>query len=118
MLHWAVAIDPDFTSARLNLGLVFSKLRRMGEAEAQCRRLLDHDPGNAEAHILLGTCLLLRGELEAGFREYEWRTRLADRQVTPRGLPTPVWEGGNPDGLTILLHDEQGLGDGIQFARY
>ncbi|MBK4720926.1 tetratricopeptide repeat protein [Azospirillum sp. YIM DDC1] len=118
VLRRAVAIDPDFTSARLNLGLVLSKLRRIGEAEAQCRRVLDRDPNHAEAHTLLGTCLLLRGELEAGFREYEWRTRLVDRQVTPRGLPTPVWEGGNPDGLTILLHDEQGLGDGIQFVRY
>ena len=118
ILRRAVAIDPDFTSARLNLGLVFSKLRRIEEAEAQCRRVIDRDPNHAEAHTLLGTCLLLRGELEAGFREYEWRTRLADRQVTPRGLPTPVWEGGNPDGLTILLHDEQGLGDGIQFVRY
>ncbi|WP_175426530.1 tetratricopeptide repeat protein [Azospirillum brasilense] len=118
VLRRAVAIDPDFTSARLNLGVVLSKLRRIGEAEAQCRRVLDRDPNHAEAHTLLGTCLLLRGELEAGFREYEWRTRLADRQVTPRGLPTPVWAGGNPDGLTILLHDEQGLGDGIQFVRY
>ena len=118
ILRRAVAIDPDFTSARLNLGLVLSKLRRIGEAEEQCRRVLDRDPGHAEAHTLLGTCLLLRGELEAGFREYEWRTRLADRQVAPRGLPTPVWDGGNPDGLTILLHDEQGLGDGIQFVRY
>lgn len=117
-LRRAVAIDPDFTSARLNLGLVLSKLRRIGEAEAQCRRVLDRDPNHAEAHTLLGTCLLLRGELEAGFREYEWRTRLADRQVTPRGLPTPVWEGGNPEGLTILLHDEQGLGDAVQFVRY
>ncbi|MFC5357970.1 tetratricopeptide repeat protein [Azospirillum himalayense] len=118
ILNRAVAIDPDFTSARLNLGLVLGKLRRIEEAEAQCRRVLERDPGHAEAHTLLGTCLLLRGELEAGFREYEWRTRLADRQVTPRGLPTPVWDGGNPDGLTLLLHDEQGLGDGIQFVRY
>ncbi|CAO3453493.1 hypothetical protein [Azospirillum argentinense] len=118
VLHRAVAVAPDFPSARLNLGLVFSKLRRIAEAEAQCRRVLDSDPNHAEAHTLLGTCLLLRGELEAGFREYEWRTRLADRQVTPRGLPTPVWDGGNPEGLTILLHDEQGLGDGIQFVRY
>ncbi|WP_146205995.1 tetratricopeptide repeat protein, partial [Azospirillum sp. TSH58] len=118
ILRRAVAVDPDFTAARLNLGLVLSKLRRIGEAEAQCRRVLDRDPDHAEAHTLLGTCLLLRGELEAGFREYEWRTRLADRQVTPRGLPTPVWDGGNPEGMTILLHDEQGLGDGIQFVRY
>ncbi|CAO3377397.1 tetratricopeptide repeat protein [Azospirillum argentinense] len=118
ILRRAVAIAPDFTTARLNLGLVLSKLRRVEEAEAECRRVLDRDPNHAEAHTLLGTCLLLRGELEAGFREYEWRTHLADRQVVPRGLPTPVWDGGNPDGRTILLHDEQGLGDGIQFVRY
>ncbi|WP_188263197.1 tetratricopeptide repeat protein [Azospirillum tabaci] len=118
ILRRAVATDPDFTSARLNLGLVLRKLRRIGEAEAQCRHVIDRDPRHAEAHTLLGTCLLLRGELDAGFREYEWRTRLADRQVTPRGLPTPLWEGGNPEGQTILLHDEQGLGDGIQFVRY
>lgn len=118
ILSRAVAVDPDFTAARLNLGLVFSKLRRPDEAEAQCRHVIARDPNHAEAHTLLGTCLLLRGDLEPGFREYEWRTRLADRQVAPRGLPTPVWDGGPPEGRTILLHDEQGLGDGIQFVRY
>ncbi|HEY0838357.1 MAG TPA: tetratricopeptide repeat protein, partial [Azospirillum sp.] len=118
LLARAVALAPDFTDARFNLALVLRGLHRVEEAQAQCRRIIDRKPDHAEAHTLLGTCLLLRGELEEGFREYEWRTRLADGRVAPRGLPSPLWDGGDPRGRTIVLHDEQGLGDGIQFVRY
>jgi ADP-heptose:LPS heptosyltransferase len=33
-------------------------------------------------------------------------------------LPQPQWDGSDLRGKTILLHNEQGLGDAIQFIRY
>ena len=117
-LSRAIVLEPNHAETRMNRALVLRSLHRLDEAEDACRRLIAERPDEAGAHTLLATCLLMRGDLAAGFREYEWRSRLADGQVVARGLPTPPWEGGALDGRRILLHDEQGLGDGIQFARY
>lgn len=117
-LSRALALEPNHTETRMNRALVLRSLHRLDEAEAACRQLIAERPDEAGAHTLLATCLLMRGDLAPGFRDYEWRTRLADGQVEARGLPTPLWEGGDLKGRRILLHDEQGLGDGIQFARY
>ncbi|WP_052710047.1 glycosyltransferase [Azospirillum thiophilum] len=117
-LSHALVLEPNRADTRMNRALVLRGLLRLDEAEAECRRLIAERPDEAGAHTLLATCLLMRGDLAPGFRAYEWRTRLADGQVEARGLPTPLWDGGDPDGRRILLHDEQGLGDGIQFARY
>ncbi|MBY0432204.1 MAG: hypothetical protein K2Q10_13475, partial [Rhodospirillales bacterium] len=51
-----------------------------------------------------------------GWREYEWRWRLA--ASPPRRLPAPAWQGEAGEGRTLLLHAEQGLGDTLQFIRY
>ncbi|KAA0576470.1 glycosyltransferase [Azospirillum sp. B21] len=117
-LSHALVLEPSHAETRMNRALVLRSLHRLDEAEDACRRLIAERPDEAGAHTLLATCLLMRGDLAAGFREYEWRTRLVDGQVEARGLPTPPWTGGALDGRRILLHDEQGLGDGIQFARY
>jgi tetratricopeptide (TPR) repeat protein/glycosyltransferase involved in cell wall biosynthesis len=117
-LSHALVLEPNRTDTRMNRARVLRSLHRLDEAEAACRDLIAERPDAAGAHTLLATCLLMRGDLAPGFRAYEWRTRLADGQVEPCGLPTPLWTGDDLNGRRILLHDEQGLGDGIQFARY
>jgi len=60
--------------------------------------------------------LLLQGDLARGFTQYEWRWQIPDAK--PRGIATPVWNGEDLTGKTLLVHAEQGFGDAIQFARY
>lgn len=117
-LRRAIRVKPDFADAWLNLGLVMRNQNRIDQAMAFCRGALAADPDHAEAQTLLATCLLLKGEMHAGFAAYEWRTRLRDFPARRRDYAAPAWTGGDPAGLTLLVHDEQGLGDGIQFARY
>ena len=58
--------------------------------------------------------LLLAGEYEQGWAEYEWRHRRNDA-TNLRGAP---WQGEELSGKTLFLAAEQGAGDAIQFVRY
>jgi len=117
-LRRAIRLKPDFADAWLNLGLVLRNQNRIDEAMDYCQAALAADPAHAPAHTMLATCLLLKGQMRAGFAAYEWRTRLKEYQAPERPYPSPVWAGDDPAGLSLLVHGEQGLGDGIQFARY
>ena len=69
------------------------------------------------ARVALGSTLLLSGDFSRGWVEYEARWQVAGRSPD-RGFTQPMWDGGDLQGRTILLHAEQGLGDTLQFIRY
>jgi hypothetical protein len=57
------------------------------------------------------------GDLLKGWEGFAWHGRASGKM--PRQFPCPEWQGDEPlTGKTILLHDEQGLGDTLQFCRY
>ena len=96
----------------------------------------DHEPADAalraalalqselpDAHALLGMSLLSRGQFDPGWREWAWRQRMAFRQrgnplAAMPGPERPIWQGEPLPGATILVWDDQGSGDAIQFFRY
>jgi tetratricopeptide (TPR) repeat protein len=114
----ALAARPGYADAHLNLSLTLRHLDRVDEAVEEARKSLALKADSAEAHTALGFALLLKGELKEGFAEYEWRSRMADFSSPQRSFTSPPWNGEPPAGKTILVHDEQGVGDAIQFARY
>ena len=73
-----------------------------------------------ETHYCRAEALLALGNLEEGFKEYEFRWLRGDRKPR-RSLPWPLpkqWNGQDLDNKRILIHVEQGMGDTIQFLRY
>lgn len=90
----------------------------VAEAEADCRMAVAIDPFFAAAHWNLALNLLLQGQYDEGWREYEWRWQKPDFTSPVRHSDVPLWDGSPLDGRTILLHAEQGFGDAIQFVRY
>jgi tetratricopeptide (TPR) repeat protein len=113
----AIALDASYAQAHANLGVAHCDLGRKEQAIAACERALKLKPDLAVAHCNLSMVLLRLGELARGWVEHEWRWRRTDR-AEPRAFDQPMWEGGELAGRTILLHEEQGFGDTIQFARY
>ncbi len=112
----AVKLAPSSPEAFYNLGLV---LRDLGEGAAALScfdRTLTLNPEHVDCHWDRSLALLQKGDLEAGFEEYEWRWKL-DRSP-PRDFAQPLWDGGNFKGKTLLVHQEQDFGDMIQFARF
>jgi len=81
------------------------------------RNVLARNPDDPQAHWSLALIHLSRGEFEQGWHHYEWRWRVKELRMRRR-TEAPQWDGGPLDGRTILLHNEQGFGDTIQFVRY
>ncbi|WP_158599919.1 tetratricopeptide repeat protein [Azospirillum cavernae] len=114
----AALLQPDGAAVNNNVGAAIMAQRRPGAALGHFRRAIRIDPAWPEHRKNLGIAQLMRGELEEGFREYEWRTGQAVWQWNQSFPGKPVWDGGPLVGRTILVHYEQGLGDSVQFVRY
>jgi hypothetical protein len=76
------------------------------------------DPSAPGPHFQLAETLLLRGEFTEGWREYEWRFRIAGAARPFPPCNRPQWDGTPLAGGKLLLVADQGYGDAIQFGRY
>jgi tetratricopeptide (TPR) repeat protein len=115
----SLKLRPDDAHTIYNRANALLRLGRYGAASEGCRRAIAISPTLAEPHAALGECLLVQGNFEDGWKEFEWRWRTPEMAAADRQWTTPRW-CGNEDisGKTILVHAEQGLGDTIQFCRY
>ncbi|WP_070105645.1 glycosyltransferase family 9 protein [Burkholderia plantarii] len=116
----AAIFDPDLPEAHYNLGSITRQSGRLDEAEAAYRRALALRPDYPDAQFGLATLLLALGRYEEGWRRYESRythPRFVHAD-TKRRLPCPQWQGEPLAGRSVLVWQEDGLGDMIQFARY
>lgn len=113
-LRKALRLDPGNANALFNLAVVQVRQGRFTEARTHYNRVLQLQPGHADAHWDLACVLLLMGDREQGWREYQWRWQ--SREFTPRNLPFPEWDGAPVEGGALLVYAEQGIGDEIMFA--
>ena len=114
----ALRLRPHYLDALIGLG---TALRQIGQTEAAVKCFADAvrlDPSHARAHWELGTTKLALGHYLEGWKEFEWRWKLADFTTPVPRFDQPLWDGRELDGRRIFLHCEQGYGDVIQFSRY
>jgi Tetratricopeptide repeat/Glycosyltransferase family 9 (heptosyltransferase) len=107
------AVQLHGLDARLavNLAAVRRGEGRVEEALRMVDAAILAQPEMMEAHVNRAHLLLLTGRFDEGWAEYEWRPKKripADRRL----------EDSTARGKTVLLHQEQGAGDLIQFVRY
>jgi tetratricopeptide (TPR) repeat protein len=112
----ALRLRPDDHDSLGMLGLALTDLGQYDEALEAYAKLIALSPNRHEAHRNRALIWLVRGEFERGWTEYEWRWGCPGLPVRP--FPTPLWDGSELHGRTILIHAEQGLGDTIQFIRF
>jgi tetratricopeptide (TPR) repeat protein len=114
----ALALKADHSVAWNNLGLALQSVNDVIAAIAAFRHAIELKPQFAQAHWNLALALLLDGQFREGWREYDWRLKLAELGKDRHVFPGPVWDGSEPAGRTLLIYAEQGLGDALQFGRY
>ena len=112
----ALAINPGAARAAANMGVALFRRGAPERATAFLEIAAEMEPDNAETRCNLAQALLADGDWEHGFAEYEWRWRTAAmagvRETAPR------WQGEPFSGRTLLITEEGGFGDTLQFVRY
>ncbi len=112
----ALSIRPDYPEALTNIGNALQVQGNLTDSLAMLERALLIDPNYPEGHFNEAITRLRMGDLETGWRKYEWRWKM--KGVKAHNHPQPPWDGASLEGKTIFIHWEQGLGDSLQFIRY
>jgi tetratricopeptide (TPR) repeat protein len=115
----ALAINPEYAAAHNNLGLDLQAMGHCVDAVAHYEIAIRQQPQFAEAHWNLGLAYLLLGDMRRGWTEYEWRLRC--QPFSSDGLTldnVELWQGQALGGKTLLVRQEQGAGDTLQFLRF
>ncbi len=114
----ALAMAPGHADALCSRAVALKMLGRFAAAAEGFDAALASDPGSAHARNNRGALRLLRGDFERGWDDYEARWRAGTSAGAKWQTLFPEWAGEAPEGLRLLVLDEQGHGDVIQFARY
>lgn len=114
----ALALDPARTATLSTLGNTLKDMGRLAPAlrwHDRADRASGGDPTIRWNHAI---ALLLAGDYGAGWPALESRWRAQGFPTRPRAMAPPLWRGEDPAGRRILVYEEQGRGDVIQFIRY
>ncbi|WP_198017209.1 tetratricopeptide repeat protein [Methylocapsa acidiphila] len=114
----ALALKPRYAEAFCGRALALQHIGRFGEALESYDRALDCDPSAAHFKNNKAALLLLQGDFAQGWDLYEWRWISGQTPKHELKLPIREWRGESLSGRSIMVFDEQGNGDAIQFARF
>jgi tetratricopeptide (TPR) repeat protein len=113
----AISLAPNFAAAYNIRGIVNHNMLQLTEALDNYDKAIALQSDFAAALLNKSIIKLLIGEYEEGWLLYEWRWQ-TDFKKYSRNFIQPLWLGEQIRGKIILIHEEQGLGDFIQFCRY
>lgn len=108
----------NFQVSLLNKCRQFIALKRYDDAIACLKDVITIKPDFVEAYWELSLLLLRDKNFLEGWKYYEWRKKLPET-INYYNYPKILeWDGKIIKGKRILVYDEQGFGDAIQFIRF
>ncbi|MDQ7787559.1 MAG: tetratricopeptide repeat-containing glycosyltransferase family protein [Thermodesulfovibrionales bacterium] len=108
--------NPQHIGTMNNMANILVERQQIDDALSYCQRAIHLAPEYGEPHLTKAMILLLMGNFEEGWKEYEWRWKTEDAKQWKRQLSRPVWNGSPLKGKTLFIYTEQGVGDEIMFA--
>ena len=112
----ALALKPDYVEAMINRGTTLHELGRIDDAVAGFNAALALAPDHPDAHWNRAISYLTRGELAAGWSDYEWKRKSEHFGFPRRPFVQRVWDGGHLGKAALLVWGEQGVGDEILYG--
>lgn len=115
----ALQMNPANNAARVNFADILRHDGKYEEADKEFAEVLRLDPNSAAAKFSAGMIALMLGDFKRGFELYESRFDVESCQTPKFKSEKPEWNGiDDLNGKTILIWEEQGLGDTFMFCRY
>lgn len=108
----ALALDPSYTRAMINRGLMYLKSGQPEKCVKLCTEALRIDPQSIAAHDNRAQAYLMLREWRKGWEDYQYS--LGGDHRTKRGYGVPDWDF--TPGKRVVVYGEQGIGDEILFA--
>ena len=119
LFQQAIRSNCDYTNAYYNLGKAYQAQGNPQAAITAYDGVLKIFPDSPETRFNRSLSLLLTGNLEEGWMEYEQRfSNLKDPTKILKKKDAQRWDGASFVGKRLLVVDEQGIGDTLQFIRY
>lgn len=115
----AIDLQAHYPMAYTNRSVALKGLHRLQDALGSIEKALAQEPNYLDALWNKALTQLLAGNLSEGFSSYlvRWQTEVF--KPVSRQFQKPLWLGESPiAGKRLLVHNEQGLGDSIQFCRF
>ena len=112
----ALGLRPELVASQFNRAGILRDLGRLDEALTAYGGALEVAPQAAEGHLGRAMVHLLRGDWDAGFRDYEFRTGVGAPTFVP--LEHPRWKGEPLPDAQLVLVAEGGLSDTIHSCRF
>ncbi|MGE5467260.1 MAG: tetratricopeptide repeat protein [Ignavibacteria bacterium] len=111
----AIGLAPEVAGLYITKGIVLQDMGRFDEAEACYARAQALEPEVRTWQFNHALLLLLRGRLAEGWKQYESRF-YPGSPARAIGFPQPQWAGESLEGKSLLIWEDQGIGDEILFA--
>jgi len=114
----ALRVRPNYPEALSGLGVALKESGEIDKALVCFNEALAHKPAYPDARNNRAGALLLKGMLRQGFEDFESRWERSNAPPKTVVAKATKWSGEDLKGRRILVWDEQGLGDLIQFSRF
>jgi tetratricopeptide (TPR) repeat protein len=98
----------------IKLVRVYSLIGKKDKAQNLLNELKKIDSKDPDYLQFLGMRFLFKGDFEIGWKYYEHRNTKLKNIFNDR----PEWKGENIHQKSIVVYNEQGLGDSIQFSKF
>ncbi len=112
----ALRLRPDSTGTMTNLALLMHETERFAEAEEIYQKVLELDPAQDFAHYNLSLLYLSQQRFQEGWNGYEHRWKMKGFNALRHQDQHVPWRGESLSGESMVVWQEQGVGDVILYA--
>lgn len=113
-----LTLDKNCVEAIFCLAKIYQSNKDLDNMKLYLEKVLELQPTNVLAHFDLSYVELALGNYEKGFKHFEYRKKMKNREKEYNYLPFKPYQAEHLEDKHLLLYHEQGFGDMIQFIRF